>query len=138
MLNFDDGVHILGTDLYLDPRRARPRAIVSHAHSDHIARHERWVTSPGTAALCARRWQARDLEVHEFHAPWREGDATVTLLPAGHILGSSRSTARRHLVSARVRRTTLSRNWWAASCRSRWPSNGPTCRIWSNWREIPR
>jgi Cft2 family RNA processing exonuclease len=89
MLTFDDGIHILGTELHLDPRRAKPRAIVSHAHSDHIARHRRWVTSPGTAALCARRWQARDLEVHEFHAPWREGDATVTLLPAGHILGSS-------------------------------------------------
>lgn len=89
VISFDDGVHFPGADLRLDPRRARARAIVSHAHSDHVARHRRWVTTPGTAALCARRWNARDLEVHEFDAPWQEGDATVTLLPAGHILGSA-------------------------------------------------
>ncbi len=89
MLSFADGVHIAGMDLRLDPRRPHARAIVTHAHSDHVGRHERWVTSPGTAVLCARRWNARDLEVHDFHAPWREGDATVTLLPAGHILGSA-------------------------------------------------
>jgi len=89
MLSFEDGLHLLGTDLHLDPRRAKPRAIISHAHADHVGRHKRWVASPGTAALCARRWSARDLEVHDFHTPWREGGATVTLLPAGHILGSS-------------------------------------------------
>lgn len=89
MLTFDDGVHLFGTELFLDPRRKRARAIVSHAHSDHVGRHRRWVTSPGTAALCARRWGARDLEVHDFLAPWRDADTWVTLLPAGHILGSS-------------------------------------------------
>lgn len=89
VISFEKGISVRGMDPPLDPRRRCARAIVTHAHSDHVARHERWVTSPGTAALCARRWKAADLEVHEFHAPWREGDATVTLLPAGHILGSS-------------------------------------------------
>lgn len=89
VLSFDDGIHVLGTGLHLDPRRGHPRAIVTHAHSDHVAKHERWVTTPGTAALAARRWKARDLEVHDFDVPWREGDATYTLLPAGHILGSA-------------------------------------------------
>jgi Cft2 family RNA processing exonuclease len=89
MLTFDDGVHLIGTELFLDARRGKPRGIVSHAHADHVARHQRWVASPGTAALCARRWAAEDLELHGFHAPWREGETTVTLLPAGHILGSS-------------------------------------------------
>ena len=89
VLSFENGIGILGMDAPLDPRRRCDRAIVTHAHSDHVRRHRRWVTSPGTAVLCARRWNAADLEVHEFHAPWREGEATVTLLPAGHILGSA-------------------------------------------------
>ena len=89
MLDFDDGVHLIGTGVFLDSRRARDRAIVSHAHRDHVAPHRRWVASPATAALCARRWQAEDVEVHHFHEPWDEDGARVTLLPAGHILGSS-------------------------------------------------
>ena len=89
MLAFDDGVHLLGTEIHLDPRRMKPRAIVTHAHSDHIGRHRCWVTSPGTGALSARRWNARSIEVREFGAAWDDDGATVTLLPAGHILGSS-------------------------------------------------
>ncbi|TMQ72251.1 MAG: hypothetical protein E6K80_03260 [Candidatus Eisenbacteria bacterium] len=89
MLDFEDGVHWIGTDIFVDSRRARDRGIVSHAHADHVGRHRRWVTSPATAALCARRWGADDLEVHPFHVPWAEDGARVTLLPAGHILGSS-------------------------------------------------
>lgn len=89
MLDFEDGVHWIGTDIFVDSRRSRDRGIVTHAHSDHVGRHKRWVASPATAALCARRWGAADLEVHEFHAPWEEHGARVTLLPAGHMLGSA-------------------------------------------------
>jgi Cft2 family RNA processing exonuclease len=89
MLDFDDGVHWIGTDIFVDSRRSRERGIVSHAHADHVGRHRRWISSPATAALCARRWGAPDLEVHRFHESWDADGAKVTLLPAGHILGSS-------------------------------------------------
>ena len=89
VFDFADGIHLLGTDVFVDPRRARDRAIVSHAHRDHVAPHRRWVASPATAALCARRWKADDVEIHAFHEPWDENGARLTLLPAGHILGSS-------------------------------------------------
>jgi len=89
VLAFDDGIHLLGTNVHLDARRGKPRGIVTHAHSDHVARHERWITSPGTGALSARRWGVTDVETHAFHEPWDEDGARVTLLPAGHIRGSS-------------------------------------------------
>jgi Cft2 family RNA processing exonuclease len=89
MLDFEDGVHLLGTGVFIDSRRSRPRGIVTHAHADHVGRHERWVASPATAALCARRWNAAEVEAHPFHEPWDEDGTRVTLLPAGHILGSS-------------------------------------------------
>jgi len=89
MLDFDDGVHLTGTSLWLDPRRVKPRAIVTHAHSDHVGRHHRWVVSPGTALLAIRRWKARAVEVRRFGEPWTEDGVDVTLLPAGHILGSA-------------------------------------------------
>lgn len=89
MLDFEDGVHLLGTGVFIDSRRKRERGIVTHAHADHVGRHERWVASPATAALCARRWKAADVEAHPFHEPWEEDGTRITLLPAGHILGSS-------------------------------------------------
>jgi Cft2 family RNA processing exonuclease len=89
VLDFDDGVHLIGTGIFLDSRRARERAIVTHAHSDHVGPHRRWVTSPATAALCARRWGAEDVEIHPFHEPWEDDGGRLTLLPAGHILGSA-------------------------------------------------
>ena len=89
MLDFEDGVHLLGTGVFIDSRRGRERGIVTHAHADHVGKHERWIASPATGALCARRWKARQVEVHAFHEPWEEVGTRVTLLPAGHILGSS-------------------------------------------------
>ncbi|NOT35204.1 MAG: hypothetical protein HOP12_13740 [Candidatus Eisenbacteria bacterium] len=89
MLAFDDGVHVLGTEVWLDPRKRKPRAIVTHAHSDHVGRHACWVTSPATGVIATHRWQARSVEPHPFHEPWDDEGARLTLLPAGHILGSS-------------------------------------------------
>ena len=89
MLEFEDGVRLSGTEVWLDPRRKKPRAIVSHAHSDHVGRHRCWVTSPATGVLARRRWNAGEVETREFGVPWEDDGATVTLFPAGHILGSS-------------------------------------------------
>jgi Cft2 family RNA processing exonuclease len=89
MLSFATGVHVRGTPVHMDSRRPRPRAIVSHAHSDHVASHACWVTTPATARIAARRFGAAHVETHAFGEPWQEGEARVTLLPAGHILGSA-------------------------------------------------
>ena len=56
MLDFEDGVDLLGTGVFIDSRRSRERGIVTHAHADHVGRHERWVASPATAPRGARRW----------------------------------------------------------------------------------
>jgi len=89
MLSFSDGVHVRGTSLHMDARRSRPRGLVTHAHADHVGRHECRVSTPATARLCARRWGDASFETHAFGAPWEEGQARVTFLPAGHILGSA-------------------------------------------------
>jgi DNA ligase 1 len=85
------GWHIPGLDLWLDPHRIRGRAFVSHAHSDHFARHRSILCSPATADLLAARYRqaATTLEARSFHEPWEEGGHRLELLPAGHILGSA-------------------------------------------------
>lgn len=86
------GVLLPELPLWLDAQSAQPRAVVSHAHSDHARAHEEVLTSTATAALMRLRGLTRP----RFHvAPYGEPLATgstgwsVTLYPAGHILGSA-------------------------------------------------
>jgi DNA ligase-1 len=85
------GLHLRDADLWLDPRSPQPWAFVSHAHADHVARHQRILCSPVTAHLLHVRYRiARErLCIQEFHECRNWQGFHCTLLPAGHIAGSS-------------------------------------------------
>ncbi len=90
-------VHLPELALWLDAHDSRGPdewAVVSHAHSDHIARHKRVILTGPTARLLRQRLsgqrEERVLRFGErtaFNGP--SGDFALTLLPAGHILGSA-------------------------------------------------
>ena len=91
-IRYHRGLELPAHGLWLDPHRARPFAFVSHAHSDHIARHAEVVTSPGTARLMrARLGGTRREHLLEFGETRTFRDFAITLLPAGHICGSAQS-----------------------------------------------
>ena len=50
---FDRGVYLPELDLWLDSLRKREFGLISHAHSDHTARHERPVVTGNTGLLLA-------------------------------------------------------------------------------------
>jgi DNA ligase-1 len=91
------GIHLPALQLWLDPhdRRAAPdRVFVSHAHSDHIAGHQEVILSGPTARLMRARLAGERTEhVLPFGEPrlFTTGGRSwqITLLPAGHILGSA-------------------------------------------------
>ena len=89
-VRYERGVHLPELDLWLDPFDAKPFAFVSHAHSDHIARHKEVILSERTARLMQARMPG---ERQEHVLPFSEKRAfpgmEVTLLPAGHIFGSA-------------------------------------------------
>jgi DNA ligase-1 len=86
------GIHLPEADLWLDPHFGAPRAFVSHAHADHVARHRVTLCSPLTARLMRRRFGAAADAVFQ-ELPWRQPVAVdgwiLETLPAGHIAGSS-------------------------------------------------
>jgi Cft2 family RNA processing exonuclease len=86
-----NGIWLPQVGWHLDARRATARSFVSHAHSDHIARHREVILSPGTAKLMRARLSGTRVEhVLPFgHTEPLAPDVTVTLHPAGHILGSA-------------------------------------------------
>jgi len=92
-VHYQNGVQLPNFDLWLDPSRRRGRAVVSHAHADHFEPHEEiWCSEP-TARLIEKRYAPKGAAVHAL--PYHEckplGPGQLTLLPAGHILGSAQA-----------------------------------------------
>lgn len=86
------GIYLPEADLWLDPHFGVRRAFVSHAHSDHVARHDLTFCSEITHQLMVARKTAKKSgtvvspnvgEVLEWEG-WE-----LRLLPAGHITGSA-------------------------------------------------
>ncbi len=87
---FRDGVELPDHNLWLDPRNPKPFAFVSHAHSDHIAAHKEILMSARTARLMrARMGGQRTEHLLKFGETRQFPNMDVTLLPAGHIIGSA-------------------------------------------------
>ncbi len=86
-----NGIHLPACDVWFDSLKSRSMGVVTHAHSDHAAWHEETVVTPATAALMRVRRGYRNKIIHEtpFHQPHEHASARITLLPAGHVLGSA-------------------------------------------------
>jgi Cft2 family RNA processing exonuclease len=87
-----EGLYCPAFDLFLDPGAAVPRAVLSHAHSDHaVPGHgEVWAT-PETLAIYRRRnpdWRGLTREIY-FGERLEGGGAILEAFPSGHILGAA-------------------------------------------------
>lgn len=89
MFYYDRGLKLTETDLAIDVRRRQPRAFVSHAHVDHMARHELALCSPPTARLYQLRMGVRPVLEMPYGQPLEWGGLRLTSYPAGHCLGSA-------------------------------------------------
>ena len=105
MMRFEDllrptpaGLYCPPGDFYVDPVRPVDRAVITHGHSDHArAGHGAVLATPQTLAIMAERY-GQDFAGREQAAAY--GDTTVqngvevTLVPAGHVLGSAQAVIR--------------------------------------------
>lgn len=87
-------LRVAGSGLHLDARRRVPCAFVSHAHGDHIGRHDRTIATAPTLALMRHRLgepKRRQTEAlpAAFREPFGLGELSLELFPAGHVLGSA-------------------------------------------------
>ena len=89
----DRDLRIKPIDVYIDPPEPKARAIITHGHADHArSGHGAVLATPDTIEImkvrygedCAGRFQAL-----EYGVPLDIDGVTVTLFPAGHILGSA-------------------------------------------------
>jgi putative mRNA 3-end processing factor len=89
----DRDLRVKPIDAYIDPPRPRERAIITHGHADHArAGHGAVLATPDTIAIMQARYGedcAGSFQALEFGVPLQVDEVTVTLVPAGHILGSA-------------------------------------------------
>jgi len=83
------GLYVPAAQLYLDARFAPGTVYVSHAHTDHCTDATRVLCTPETAALHRLRRGCGEAMELAYGASAVIGNAIITLLPAGHTLGSS-------------------------------------------------
>jgi putative mRNA 3-end processing factor len=87
------GLYCAPGDFFIDPVRPVPRAIVTHAHSDHARPgHGAVLAAPATLALMRARLgegAGRSQQPLAWGERLTVGDTTIWLQPAGHVLGSA-------------------------------------------------
>ena len=89
MFHWDDGLKLTTPDLAIDFQRRQPRGFISHAHADHMARHQYALCTPATAALYQLRLGRRPTRELPYGEPVEWGGVQLTTYPAGHCLGSA-------------------------------------------------
>lgn len=90
-VEYQKGIRLPESDLWLDPHGPRDLAFVSHAHSDHTGRHRQVICTAPTARLMQVRMGGNlgNFEILGYDERKEFGAWSATLLPAGHVLGSA-------------------------------------------------
>jgi len=87
------GLYCRPGGFHIDPHGAVRRAIVTHGHSDHARPgHDAVLATKETVAIMGARLGVgapRRPQATTYGEPLAIGDVTVTLFPAGHVLGSA-------------------------------------------------
>ena len=85
------GLYCAAGDFHIDPWEPVDRAIITHAHADHLQPGSRvYVTTSASAALVrARVGEDAAIETVSYGETVTRDGVRVSLHPAGHILGSA-------------------------------------------------
>jgi putative mRNA 3-end processing factor len=73
----------------LDAEKAVDCSFVSHSHLDHAKKHKSIMATAATIKFFKMRVGATKTVELDYSTPHQLGDCSVTLYPAGHILGSA-------------------------------------------------
>ena len=92
------GLYCPPGDFYIDPVRPVDRAVITHGHADHArAGHGAVLATPETLAIMAERYGAEfagAAEAAAYGQAVNRDEVSVTLVPAGHVLGSAQVVVR--------------------------------------------
>ena len=96
--NTPQGLYCPPGDFHIDPTRPVDHAVITHGHSDHArAGHGTVLATPETLAIMAARCGedfAGSGQAARYGETVARGNVSVSLVPAGHVLGSAQVVLR--------------------------------------------
>ena len=85
-----EGIYVRPADAWIDPSQPKPRAMVTHGHSDHgRGGHAAVMATAETLAIMECRYGPQPGQALAYDEAIRVGDVDVRFVPAGHVLGSA-------------------------------------------------
>jgi putative mRNA 3-end processing factor len=85
-----EGLYCPAGDFYIDPWRAVPRAVITHAHADHARRgHGSYLASAAGENVLRARLGNISLQTLAYGLTIEVNGVRLSLHPAGHVLGSA-------------------------------------------------
>jgi putative mRNA 3-end processing factor len=88
-----NGLYCKYGDFYIDPTQPVKTAVISHAHADHaISGNKTIYCTSATIAFMQLRYgksTAKTINTIAYNSPFTINNIKITLIPAGHILGSA-------------------------------------------------
>jgi putative mRNA 3-end processing factor len=93
-----EGLYCAPGDFYIDPTRPVARAVITHGHSDHArAGHGKVLATAATLDIMGERHGpgfAESMQAADYGEAVQRDGVEVTLVPAGHVLGSAQAVVR--------------------------------------------
>ncbi|QGM96581.1 ligase-associated DNA damage response exonuclease [Methylocystis parvus] len=85
-----EGLYCPAGDFHIDPWRPVARAVITHGHSDHARWGSRaYLCQRDCAPILRKRLGDVSIETLDYGAPIEINGVTLSLHPAGHVLGSA-------------------------------------------------
>ncbi len=85
-----EGLYCVPGDFYIDPMRAVPRAVITHAHADHARRgHGHYLAHRHSVGVLRARLGNINIDGVDYGETVAHNGVAISLHPAGHVLGSA-------------------------------------------------
>src|SRR5579859_6832638 len=85
-----EGIYVEPADAWIDPSAPKPKALITHGHSDHArAGHGAVLATAESLAIMECRYGPQPGQAIAYDETIRVGGVDVRFVPAGHVLGSA-------------------------------------------------